>query len=202
MGNCTSKEYNFLDPTSDYNREACIGTCLVETIWFTCNCMIARKTSLSQSVLQRFDADSVKFCDFSKMDDYLCSSDVGSRFQSVNLDVLCPKCKRKCLEMKYDYKISIKKLSLPSIQRLISSSIRSNESVEKNFLLVSFYFGSMDLVSVRETQKVTVLDLLMDISNILGLFLGFSVVTVPEILFYVYLVITTFCRHLCQKLLK
>lgn len=197
LGKCTSDDYNFLNPSSAYNQEACIQTCLFESIWTSCNCLLMQESDLTDSILQHVSLsknNSIKFCSILDLVQGLCVSDQINIFEATNPIILCPHCKRKCLETKYDYKISMKKLSTLSVHRLIPESALTNEFIKKNFLLVSFNFESMELVLVRETQKVTAVDLFVNIGNILGLFLGVSVVTMPEIFYFIYLTVSLFCK--------
>lgn len=184
LGKCTSSEYNFLKPNSSYNQQSCFTSCFLLMVSRTCHCLPLQPHGFTAEVL-RYTGTSKK-CSLLDFTDFICTTELYRKFYSANFYDMCPECKRKCLETKYDYKISSKKLSLPSVRKLIAETVHTNESVLKNFILVSFHFETMSMITIKETQSVTLLNLFIYWSNIWCLFLGFTVITVPELLYYIF----------------
>lgn len=205
LGKCTRYVYSFLNPNgTKYNRELCFMSCFAEIIWRSCNCLIVEKSSdlyhLESTALHLGTQTSfLKTCDYYDSNQQECISKHFVDYVKLNPDEYCPMCKRKCLETKYEFVITAKKLSYRKLKTLLPNSSMPNESLRKNFLLVSFVFNEMTSQSVREIQAFTSLQLYMYIGGTLSLFLGSSTISFYEIIHHLFLTVSIFLKSPTEK---
>lgn len=117
-------------------------------------------------------------------------------YLSNNTVTVCPKCEKNCLEAKYTFQITSKKLSTTQMNGIGMENVYlRNRSIVRNFLLVSFTFVETELIQVRELQEYTSLDLYISIGGTLGLFLGFLIVTLFKLVHQILLSISVVFKN-------
>lgn len=205
LGKCTMDAYNILNPNlTEYNRELCFMTCLVELVWQLCDCLIVDKSSnilQSRSVASHLGTETSKlrYCDITQSKDHNCAFAVYVQYLTLNQDQYCPKCKRKCLETKYEFEVTAKKLKKQTLNTLLPKSMMSNVSLQKNLIFVSFMFDDTNSQTVQEIQAFTSLQLYIYIGGALALFLGSSTITIYEVAHHLFITLSILVSSCCRK---
>ncbi|KAL7882253.1 hypothetical protein AOLI_G00091020 [Acnodon oligacanthus] len=75
---------------------------------------------------------------------------------------------------------------------------KSEDYIRDNFLVLDIFFEALNYETIEQKKAYDVAGLLGDIGGQMGLFIGASILTVLEILDYIYEVI----KHRLQRLLK
>ncbi|XP_013408230.1 acid-sensing ion channel 2-like [Lingula anatina] len=92
-------------------------------------------------------------------------------------------CIEPCEILSFDYSISSSKMS----PKAISSELnRTAESVEKDFVSVALYYTDMTYEEVVQQEAYSTLTLFADIGGALGLVLGSTLMTLAEILNFIF----------------
>lgn len=184
-GRCSTYFPNILKQRDvDYTQEGCLAECLLEIIWKRCQCIFSASDSpvYSQLTANYFHSTLETLLNSGcTLKNYICIKDIIHDIITDG-EFYCPRCKRSCLETKYEFQITSRRLSRTTL-KLISNSTTYNESyIRKNFVLAKFYFKSMDMITVQELQLISPLDVFMAIANIVILFLGMSMVSHYELM--------------------
>lgn len=118
-----------------------------------------------------------------------------------NLTVRCNRCKTPCLETVYENEISRKTFPSNSSTTIFSNQLNvPSENVKQNYLIVNFYFNSMNTIIVEEAQAISFRSLAITIGWTVSLFLGSSFMTPIEIAYYLVLTIHEVLRKcFCPK---
>lgn len=119
--------------------------------------------------------------------------------QNASFD--CGHCLNGCFAINYDG------LSTFSTSRLSTKlPILQNATIkQENFAIVHAYFGGSAFRSEKRDEFIGFSDFLSSIGGLLGLFLGFSVISLVEIFYFIS--IRPYCDHLrfsknCRELLE
>ena len=72
---------------------------------------------------------------------------------------------------------------------------KSADPLYKDFLSLNIYFSSMKYTEIRQTPKMNIIDLKSNLGGALGIFLGFSVFSLIEILEVIVKVIGILLRR-------
>lgn len=208
LGNCVSYVYNFMRPNlTDYNQESCFASCFAKSVFDKCSCLaVSDKSPLLNSATAKYlgiEKDRLKACFLLDDAQRNCFAEHMVFYLSQNSELFCPECKRSCFETDYDFQITAKRLSstqIASIKSDIPYHVNATEDfVQKNSIIVSFMFEDKNLITIREVQAFTPLNLYMAIGGILGLFLGFSTMSLYEVVHYLLLSIATVSSQLIGR---
>lgn len=122
---------------------------------------------------------------------------------STNLKENCPECLQPCFETMYDFLVTMESFPLNCIHDFVRAEFNKTSLTEirKNFVLVNFFFDSLSVITVVESQDFTLRDLFIYIGGVIGLFLGMSFVSIGDIFELLSLCISAKVRNLTKYLL-
>ncbi|CAB1328408.1 unnamed protein product, partial [Coregonus sp. 'balchen'] len=110
----------------------------------------------------------------------------------------CP-CETPCNLTRYGKELSMVKIPSKGSARYLSRKYdKSEEYIRDNFLVLDIFFEALNYETIEQKKAYDVAGLLGDIGGQMGLFIGASILTILEILDYVYEVI----KHRLQRLLR
>ncbi|XP_057299389.1 acid-sensing ion channel 1C-like [Hydractinia symbiolongicarpus] len=163
-----------------YSKELCKYLCLTEKQFDHCGCI---EYYLPKTVSKN------KTC--TSESERLCTS--GRKKNLTAADNKCmKKCTAPCDEIQYKTQISMKKY--PNIKykekEYVHSKSSKDEEIEKDddYLKVTFYYETMETEIWEDEEVYGIVNLLADIGGQLGLFSGYSVLTIIEFLFFLFYV--------------
>ncbi|KAJ8711329.1 hypothetical protein PYW07_008571 [Mythimna separata] len=124
--------------------------------------------------------------------DAKCYSNM-SKIMPEGRDVTCEECLPACTEIAYQERMSDAPLKEMLVQHLAKSlGNRSLKYFTENMLLVHFYFEENNFMRFTKGEIFGLTEFLSNTGGLLGLCMGFSIMSVVELLYYVTL------RALCM----
>ncbi|XP_054773906.2 uncharacterized protein LOC129281999 isoform X1 [Lytechinus pictus] len=198
-GNCTEDGAETpYQPASGYSYStlACKRQCLLDEMYDRCGCV--------NDIVE----DDIVQCSFFNSTQQRCRQLIQSLNDEGKLDCYCPNA---CMEMNY---LTSTSTSLWPSERYeqhlytrvaekndIAARILQNvESTRKNLARVRIYFEELNFQSIEEIPAYTFGSFLGAVGGLLGLYIGFSVVTISEIiLLLLFLIKHTFCGAFCSN---
>lgn len=184
LGRCSSFMDSPLYPgTKTYLKEDCFLQCYNRKVIDQCQCL---PLNMVASGHLNITDKPLKIC-------WGVSSSCVKTIRDLVLDIgmqkLCPQCKEQCFYREFKSLISDMKFPQQTFlsQNLINEFTMSMEEMQKNILLVNFYFKDVVVKVIEESQAVTDLDLFMSIGGKSTLFLGMSVLSFGEVLLNIVL---------------
>ncbi|KAL2081490.1 hypothetical protein ACEWY4_023343 [Coilia grayii] len=110
----------------------------------------------------------------------------------------CP-CETPCNLTRYGKELSMVKIPSRGSARYLSRKYdKTEEYIRDNFLVLDIFFEALNYETIEQKKAYDVAGLLGDIGGQMGLFIGASILTVLEILDYLYEVM----KHRMQRLLR
>ena len=199
-----SKSYRAID----YSVEHCLYLCLQNQIALTCNCSFLTDTAYSDDLEIRQRA--ALHCDAWETSQKLCVDSVSTAFQATRDLCQCTQhCRRRNLlvdtsssdwpSAAYAPYLATMLQKFPSIvvkefvrrtiaqSNGISSDLKS--IMQENFARVEIYFKSLDFLKIEETPMYNTAMLFGTLGGNLGLWLGWSIMTLFELFQWVYVCI-------------
>ena len=151
-----------------YDAKSCSLKCFSEEMEKTCNCIWY---------------DLPKICHLSRIcnsTDRKCYQRVRDKYVKGEIECL-KSCLPPCQEINYETDISF--LKYPNIAKAKENRERIEKvrQVREEIIKVKVYFKSLDVRVTEEKMTYAMEDLLSDIGGQLGLFSGYSVLTVIEL---------------------
>ncbi|KAK7904895.1 hypothetical protein WMY93_017502 [Mugilogobius chulae] len=134
---------------------------------------------------------------------YLPSSKIGCvdkalAQQQKNSGDTCP-CETPCNLTRYGKELSMVKIPSKGSARYLSRKYDKTEDyIRDNFLVLDIFFEALNYETIEQKKAYDVAGLLGDIGGQMGLFIGASILTVLEILDYIYEVI----KQRIQRLIR
>lgn len=179
---CVQDEYTDLGIRSNgerylekYTSSLCRETCIARETIRLCNCTSYTSPSL----------DSNRTC---KLKDSKCTNSVAQLVRRKSLKCL-EKCNLPCQETSYEVQLSEQKFKSSVTQ--ISMDDKVN---------IRIFFQTFESQIIEEEEFYQIANLLGDIGGQLGLWSGFSVLTVVEFLFFVfYLAAALFNKYFAEN---
>lgn len=197
LGRCLNHLYLIMYPNyKSYFQMACWSQCVTLSIWKQCDCFpitFQGKEILLMEILN-LNANETRIC---ARDDFSCMHKTTDESFTQNTGERCPDCKVACYEMLYEYDVVNTKFPRNnSISKFAAEFRVESDSVRRNFIDVNFYFDSMTLLLIEETQTVTVIDLITSFGWTVSLFLGSSFLTPFEIVHSLVFSFVSAFKHL------
>ncbi|XP_039286868.1 pickpocket protein 28-like isoform X2 [Nilaparvata lugens] len=155
---------------STYTLHNCDIECEAEMIYNECNCSV---NVLSHRI-------STPLCGIHQVD---CLKKVIIRFSSRQQDskhFSACNCLPACTEIAYDMEFS----SLPMLFEDPSSNISKNATKKGNTAVVSYLFKTNSVSNIQRVAIVTISDFIANIGGLMGLFLGFSFISLFEVIYF------------------
>ena len=152
-----------------YKQQNCLNLCYQRLIIEKCKCHIVGRPIYRSS----------RIC--GSFSDFLCYTDISIQFISnINtIKVECLKdCPLECETVSYDVEMS--SLDIETNHGLFT---RFNKSIEKyrDLVFLNVYFANSKYTKLEQTPKTSVIELISNLGGALGIFLGFSVFSLIEI---------------------
>ncbi|TMS06712.1 Acid-sensing ion channel 4-A [Larimichthys crocea] len=118
--------------------------------------------------------------------------------QQKNTGDSCP-CETPCNLTRYGKELSMVKIPSKGSARYLSRKYdKSEDYIRDNFLVLDIFFEALNYETIEQKKAYDVAGLLGDIGGQMGLFIGASILTILEILDYIYEVI----KHRIKRLLR
>ncbi|KAI4880646.1 hypothetical protein NFI96_001018 [Prochilodus magdalenae] len=110
----------------------------------------------------------------------------------------CP-CETPCNVTRYGKELSMVKIPSKGSARYLSRKYhKSEEYIRDNFLILDIYFEALNFETIEQKKAYDIAGLLGDIGGQMGLFIGASILTILEILDYIYEVV----KYRVKRLLR
>lgn len=189
---CASHMKLYISPQSDrYIQDMCLVQCSLEIGLQKCKCLVPHFRMYKEYFMNHtadigMNVKDIKLC--RSLDELKCLKQVHRNYTEFNLKnfARCSHCIQPCYKETYDLQIS---------RTLLTRSVVSNyqslnkSDILRNFMVVSFEFGSLSVETIEESQAFTIQDLFTYLGGNIGLFLGMSCVSCVEIFYlFIYLI--------------
>ncbi|XP_043105099.1 acid-sensing ion channel 4-A [Puntigrus tetrazona] len=180
-GNCRSTSEQMIPGYDTYSISACRLRCETLEVQRVCKCRMVHMPG---------DAD---ICTPSNIK---CVDKALALLQTSSGDTCS--CETPCNLTRYGKELSMVKIPSKGSARYLSRKYdKSEDYIRDNFLVLDIFFEALNYETIEQKKAYDVAGLLGDIGGQMGLFIGASVLTILEILDYVYEVI----KHRLERLL-
>uniref|UniRef100_A0A914XKG2 Amiloride-sensitive sodium channel n=1 Tax=Plectus sambesii TaxID=2011161 RepID=A0A914XKG2_9BILA len=166
-----------------YETEGCTKSCYQQIIAHECGCSDPRFPTVNGS----------KFCDILKESQKNCLYRQGDRFSR---DYRC-KCTHPCVQEVYSTTYSAARWPSGSFQ-VGNCDKGAQECIAyygQNAVMLEVYYEQMSFEVLTETEAYLMVNLISDCGGQLGLWMGFSVITMIEVIVLIFDLITLYCRR-------
>ncbi|KAH8411236.1 hypothetical protein KR215_000725 [Drosophila sulfurigaster] len=175
---CLFSDENDLTYYRTYSRKNCELECEAKLLLRDCSCVLY--------YLPRIDP-AARVCG---PNDNNCTNRVQTEIESSNTELSCESCWPGCFELTYRTTMSTSMIvtgpSYQSGEDLPEDLFRtSNGSVNNDLSVLHFYYLTNNLRSTTKSEMFGFTEFLSNTGGLLGLFMGFSIFSVIEIVYYV-----------------
>ncbi|XP_030065412.1 acid-sensing ion channel 4 [Microcaecilia unicolor] len=113
---------------------------------------------------------------------------LDSMVDDTSMQCTCP---TPCNMTRYGKEISMVRIPNKGSARYLARKYKKNETyIKENFLVLDIFFEALNYETIEQKKAYDLAGLLGDIGGQMGLFIGASILTILEILDYIYEVIT------------
>ncbi|XP_028249471.1 acid-sensing ion channel 4-A [Parambassis ranga] len=181
-GNCRSTSKEKFPGYDTYSISACRLLCETNEVIRVCKCRMVHMPGTAD------------ICPPSKIN---CVDKALAQLQK-NTGDSCP-CETPCNLTRYGKELSMVKIPSKGSARYLSRKYdKSEDYIRENFLVLDIFFEALNYETIEQKKAYDVAGLLGDIGGQMGLFIGASILTVLEILDYIYELI----KHRLQRMLR
>ncbi|KAK5614237.1 Acid-sensing ion channel 4-A [Crenichthys baileyi] len=181
-GNCRSTSKEKFPGYDTYSISACRLLCETNEVMRVCNCRMVHMPGTAD------------ICPPSKIN---CVDKALAQLQKSSGDI-CP-CETPCNLTRYGKELSMVKIPSKGSARYLSRKYdKSEDYIRDNFLVLDIFFEALNYETIEQKKAYDVAGLLGDIGGQMGLFIGASILTILEIMDYIYELI----KHRLQRLLR
>jgi hypothetical protein len=159
-----------LTQNATYSQQACLKICLQRTIQKRCNCQSAMLPQLELN-------STLKICDTRRRITRSCVEEVMFRAEDKVNDCLCPP---RCQVVNYDKTVSMARW--PTREDKVTFDRGKANINFQNLAKVTVYFQTMTCQEVTQEKAYTTAKLFSSLGGILGMYVGFSFLSLFEIL--------------------
>lgn len=159
-----------LTQNASYSQQTCLKICLQRTIHTRCTCQSAMLPQLELN-------STLKICDTRRRSTRKCVEEV--MFQAEEKVSTC-KCPPRCQVINYDKTVSMTKW--PTREDKVTFDRGKANINFQNLAKVTVYFQTMTCQEVRQEKAYTTAKLFSSLGGILGMYVGFSFLSLFEIL--------------------
>ncbi|XP_062861654.1 acid-sensing ion channel 4-A [Trichomycterus rosablanca] len=182
-GNCRSSSDPSIPGYESYSISACRLHCETQLVLQECQCRMVHMPGIA---------------DICTPDQLNCVDKALDVMQKTSGESSCP-CETPCNLTRYGKELSMVKIPSKGSARYLSRKYqKSEEYIRENFLILDIFFEALNYETIEQKKAYDVAGLLGDIGGQMGLFIGASVLTILEILDYIYEVI----KFRLQRVLK
>ena len=179
-----------LDSNRTYRQNDCLYLCLQQYITQKCGCYYTKYHMYYQA----------KAC--FNLTELICINEIELGFANGYSQKCLSRCPLECDSVTYDYSVST--LDFPSREfyetsindssfyKNISDAFGTNATYDlykENFLSLNVFLSSNKYTKIMEMPKITSTDLISGIGGSIGIFLGFSIFSLVEVLELLFQVI-------------
>ncbi|KAF0026321.1 hypothetical protein F2P81_021058 [Scophthalmus maximus] len=169
-GNCRSTSKEKIPGYDTYSISACRLLCETNEVMRVCNCRMVHMPGTAD------------ICPPSKIN----CVDKALAQQQKNSGDTCP-CETPCNLTRYGKELSMVKIPSKGSARYLSRKYdKSEDYIRDNFLVLDIFFEALNYETIEQKKAYDVAGLLGDIGGQMGLFIGASILTILEILDYMY----------------
>ncbi|XP_066544484.1 acid-sensing ion channel 4-A isoform X1 [Amia ocellicauda] len=181
-GNCRPNGDTLIPGYETYSISACRLKCEAEDVIKRCHCRMVHMPG------------NAKIC---TPNDIECVEEALSGFQKKTNDSCS--CETPCNLTRYGKELSMVKIPSKGSARYLSKKFNKTEAyIRDNFLVLDIFFEALNYETIEQKKAYDVTGLLSDIGGQMGLFIGASILTILEILDYIYEVM----KDRLQRLMK
>ncbi|OAF70491.1 hypothetical protein A3Q56_01737, partial [Intoshia linei] len=185
VSNITNNIYEELYPIR-YNTPSCLKTCLQKHLIDTCNCATYEVPKYGSA----FGYRDVKNCKYTDEIEKTCMDSVSTLFNQNKLNCSCPSpCQEtayssilssyKWPSLKYEKKLRKDLKTKPGLDAIISDT-PEKDTFSDNILKINIYYQEFNYETIIEEPSYLFFSLISDVGGILGLYIGFSAMTIFE----------------------
>uniref|UniRef100_A0A4W5KZZ9 Acid sensing ion channel subunit family member 4 n=1 Tax=Hucho hucho TaxID=62062 RepID=A0A4W5KZZ9_9TELE len=183
-GNCRSTSDQMIPGYDTYSISACRLRCETREVLRECNCRMVHMPGTA---------------DICTPSNIKCVDKALALLQKSTGDT-CP-CETPCNLTRYGKELSMVKIPSKGSARYLSRKYdKSEEYIRDNFLVLDIFFEALNYETIEQKKAYDVAGLLGDIGGQMGLFIGASILTILEILDYVYEVHCLIC--VCHRRMR
>ncbi|XP_028663984.2 acid-sensing ion channel 4-A-like [Erpetoichthys calabaricus] len=173
-GKCRPTTERMIPGYDTYSISACRLKCEKEEVLSRCQCRMVHMPGNETICSPNFYIE--------------CADDALAAFQKNSTDPCT--CETPCNLTRYGKELSMVKIpSRGSVHYLSKKYNKSEEHIRENFLVLDVFFEALNYETIEQKRAYDVAGLLGDIGGQMGLFIGASLLTILEILDYIYEVI-------------
>ncbi|XP_075238800.1 uncharacterized protein LOC142334552 isoform X2 [Convolutriloba macropyga] len=225
-GNCTNGWPDFLSLNSDfkkkwpkYDRETCLFYCLQNAMALECGCTDSYEAEFSTNAV--INSASEYYCDPTNRTQSLCREDIYDKFKNSSLD--CSKCPQGCKTIDFNRRQSVSpwpsesyapffasKMLKSKSARVLAymanvvkqdnlSAISLMQSFRRNFARVEVFYETLNFEKMSESPAYELVNLISDFGGNIGLWLGWSVLAIFEIVQFFYEVAEAIIVNKCKN---
>ncbi|XP_061082333.1 acid-sensing ion channel 4-A isoform X2 [Conger conger] len=181
-GHCRATAEKLIPGYDTYSISACRLLCETKEVESECSCRMVHMPG------------TAPFCPPSKI---MCVDSVLAAFLKSTRESC--NCETPCKLTRYGKELSMVKIPSKGSARYLSRKYsKTEEYIRDNFLVLDIFFEALNYETIDQKKAYDVAALLGDIGGQMGLFIGASILTILEILDFIYEVIK--CR--LQRLLR
>ncbi|KAB5577435.1 hypothetical protein PHYPO_G00209920 [Pangasianodon hypophthalmus] len=173
-GNCRSSADPSIPGYDSYSISACHLHCETQLVLQECQCRMVHMLG------------NAEICPPDKLK---CVDKALDLLQKSSGEFSCA-CETPCNLTRYGKELSMVKIPSKGSARYLSRKYHKSEDyIRENFLILDIFFEALNYETIEQKKAYDVAGLLGDIGGQMGLFIGASILTVLEILDYIYEVI-------------
>ena len=189
----------------NYSREMCLELCLQNNLAEKCGCTDAFDKDFSLS--EKINSAALEYCDMTKKKESQCKKDIYQKYIQGNITCVCPQA---CDTTKYSYEGSnspwptaafspylaskLAKSSSKRVQEYMNTAFNDSDlsaqklesEFRKNFARLEVFFEALNFHQITESPSYTGTDFLSDFGGNIGLWLGWSVLALFEVVQFFY----------------
>uniref|UniRef100_A0A8C4S7R1 Uncharacterized protein n=1 Tax=Erpetoichthys calabaricus TaxID=27687 RepID=A0A8C4S7R1_ERPCA len=170
-GKCRPTTERMIPGYDTYSISACRLKCEKEEVLSRCQCRMVHMPGNETICSPNFYIE--------------CADDALAAFQKNSTDPCT--CETPCNLTRYGKELSMVKIpSRGSVHYLSKKYNKSEEHIRENFLVLDVFFEALNYETIEQKRAYDVAGLLGDIGGQMGLFIGASLLTILEILDYIY----------------
>lgn len=179
LGLCNISAY-LLGEKRIYYKHVCMYFCYMRRIINVCQCVLRMAMPGLDETMNSLYGMNVKGIKDCGEEELTCfKNQQYETYLSTNLKQNCPECLQPCFETSYDFLLTVKKLSTNLAPKYVNNI--NITDIRKNFLMLNFFFDSLSVALVVESQDFTFKDMFIYVGSVIGLFLGMSFISIGDI---------------------
>ncbi|XP_022104029.1 acid-sensing ion channel 2-like [Acanthaster planci] len=179
---CMETSAGFLDHFDHYSLQACRIECETEVVVQRCGCRLVEQPG------------NAPVCN--PAETHECAQAALVHAVAGHGDQACD-CSSPCSVESYPFTTTNVRLRAKYIERIYSNTTHnfSADYIQNNLVLLSIYYEALNAEVIEQLPEMTVPSLLAALGGNFGLFLGASVLTIVELLEYVFDELTASCTR-------